>query len=340
MSRRQGARETLSTDRAACGAPGKRWLGPDRTASGVSSRWSGWLQGMSAALLVPAVILLIVVHHLTGDHARVLEALHIAIFVGVSLCFLDAVLYRPHLHDVEALGGRKQDCVLRIPNRSGIESRCATGDAKLHWENPGFLGIVVGALSALGVRWVWMADEAPEPPAPARWPAVATLLGDQVRLRRAEGGSAYFDPWRNEVVLGCQWTLDNWTTYRILAHERGHAEQPRWRTRLADAGRFVIVAGVFGIGGLAAPSLEAAATVGMAVLLWEACWHWPLERDANETACRRLLAAMPDGSPRLRQSVDRWMHSIQTRHRIANILEGLGWACATAAMTYVVFLLR
>lgn len=102
MSRRQEISEAASADRAACGAPGKRWLGSDRTASGVFRSWSGWLLGTSAALLVPAFILLIVVHHLAGDHARVLEALHIAIFVGVSLCFLDAVLYRPHLHDVSA----------------------------------------------------------------------------------------------------------------------------------------------------------------------------------------------------------------------------------------------
>lgn len=98
-------------------------------------------------------------------------------------------------------------------------------------------------------------------PAPPATPVVEALATARLscRIVRVPGHAAHWDPWRGVMVLGEAWTVNTWEGVRVLAHERAHAAQPRWRLRLAAS--WIKAATVIGL------------VVGVALPAW-GLWPW------------------------------------------------------------------
>lgn len=169
---------------------------------------------------------------------------------------------------------------------------------------------------------------------PAQWPNEETLLPAAVQVERIPGRDARYDPLRKRILLGADWTPQDWLGSHVMAHEAAHARQPRSRLVLGEAlGLICALAGL--TAGLLSLGLVGAFTFTFA---WDALLRWPLEADADRKAGRWVVAwATEHGGDEA--AVELWAAAIARRDMAALGIETISWglfAAGIAAATSLV----
>lgn len=217
----------------------------------------------------------------------------------------------------------------RLEKSSLRQSRQREMRRMWRWEH---VGLGIGITAALGIGRAGilrraLPSEPPEPP-----PILEIPDGLLVRM---PGASAHWDPWRRRMVVGTAWTGARWLDAHVLSHEAAHAQQPVWRTRMADVWiKAVLVAGVAlggtGFGGNLMPWV-AGSLIGAGDVLF----RWPLERAADREATARLRQVAPDPP-----GFAAWAQALERSHAWAQGLETARWALLGAVGTALAAVLR
>lgn len=207
-----------------------------------------------------------------------------------------------------------------------------------HWRV--LLGIGGGIF--LGLSWImspWIIRRDPDPPQLSgpmpnpinfldAWPADQVTWTDRPSV-------AHYDPRNRQITLSRQWGKTSpLVACHVVAHERWHADQPRWRTQLA--GWHIGCAISWGIVGGIAAQWWPEAIWGAAVVQW----FWDVgvrqrgEWEADAGAVQRITAAWAPSCDHRR--VEDWGQRLAQRHRLALAFDGVGWSGLTIIIAVLI----
>ena len=191
--------------------------------------------------------------------------------------------------------------------------------------------------SLVGYRWQIRRDP-PPPRLTAPLPTMTDLLdtGPEHAVKwTGEPRIAHYDPWAGHIVLSRQWT-STWdvVSAHVVAHERCHADQPRWPVRLA--GLHMVWAVLWGVGAgwgqMVFPGAFASGVVAQWIL--DGVFRRRLEYDADQGAVMRVTQGMADPD---RAAVIRWGRQLARNHQRALMIDGVGWSGLTLIVAVVTY---
>ncbi len=270
-------------------------------------------------------------HWPTLHHLWMLRILA-GIAIGSAFAMMHFKSGTPTCFALEAYSLR-QEKSRTIPNTPLISRHERSANRVPDWSMVKASGM--GALISGAVQTVILRRDPPFPsveeslPDPMVWPEWSRYV-----IVRPTGSAAYWDPWRNRMVVGQAWAETGWLGLHVTAHELAHAAQPRWRLRWADSWIkslliLSLIASIAGSSQKWGPLLAASL-----VVLGDAGWRWPLEIQADHQARDRLASVFSDVSTHV--TVRQWGQRIAQRHRIALGAETLFWGGVTAVLVALV----
>lgn len=142
------------------------------------------------------------------------------------------------------------------------------------------------------------------------------------------GHEAFWNPWRQHMVIGTQWNPQDAVSLHVLAHELTHSQQSLGRTRGADG--WIKVAFILSsVTTFVIPwTWLLPAVTAIATIIGDMVLRWPLELRADTAATQRLSTLTDE--PAEEHALIVWGAFLVRRRRRMLWWESVGWAALAA----------